>query len=355
METLERRESDRLPRDYWAAREVTERLCAHMGLADEEALLTRLGADLRYYRGPAALGAEGKAGEEGLHTDQWGVRRRTVAVERGGYRWAYRHAEASPLAQARTVSDIEGYAGWPDPARWDFSGAAEACRRHRGYAVVFAGDRLDRTAQLKPAMYLRGVEQILMDIAAAPRMAQAVFDRVAEYFLEYNRRVFEAAGDHIDIFMMGDDFGTQAGPLVGVDTWRRFFKRNFRRFTDLAHAHGIRVMHHTCGGVAPLIPEFIEGGLDILQSLQPRAAGMEPEGLKRRFGAHLAFHGGIDIQELLPRGTREDIRRDVARRARVLGQGGGYILCTAHNLLPDTPTENILALFEAYEEFGARA
>ena len=152
--------------------------------------------------------------------------------------------------------------------------------------------------------------------------------------------------------MMGDDFGTQNGPIVSVPMWRRFFKRRFRDFIDLAHRFGIKVMHHTCGSVQALIPEFIDCGLDILQSLQPRAAGMDLGELKREFGKDIALHGSIDIQQTLPRGTPEDVRREVKARMDAGKPGGGFIICTAHNIQPDTPVENVIALFDAYREFG---
>jgi uroporphyrinogen decarboxylase len=120
----------------------------------------------------------------------------------------------------------------------------------------------------------------------------------------------------------------------------------------LAHRYGMKVMHHTCGAVRELIPEFIECGLDILQSLQPRAAGMNLAELKREFGRHICFHGSMDIQQTLPHGTPSDVR-DMALRQMEAGKpGGGFIISTAHNIPPETPTENVIALFEAYKEFG---
>jgi uroporphyrinogen decarboxylase len=165
--------------------------------------------------------------------------------------------------------------------------------------------------------------------------------------------VFEAARGAIDIFFMGDDMGAQTGLMLSPRLYRRFFKENLRRFIDLAHRHGLKTMYHTCGNVTALIPDFIDCGLDILQSLQP--AAMDLALLKREYGAHLAFQGGLDIQQTLPHGTPSDVRAEVRARAQTLGPGGGYIFGTAHNLLPDVPTENAVALFEAYLEEGRHA
>jgi uroporphyrinogen decarboxylase len=109
-------------------------------------------------------------------------------------------------------------------------------------------------------------------------------------------------------------------------------------------------MHHTCGGVRPLIPLFIDAGLDILQSLQPRAAGMDLAELKRDFRRDLAFHGSVDIQQTLPFSTPEDVRTEVKQRLRAGKPGGGFIICSAHNIQVDTPLDNVLALVEAYQE-----
>jgi uroporphyrinogen decarboxylase len=140
---------------------------------------------------------------------------------------------------------------------------------------------------------------------------------------------------------------------MSAKMWERYFEKGFRRFIELAHRYGLKVMHHTCGAVEPLIPKFIDAGLDILQSLQPRAQGMDLETLKQKYGRHLALHGSIDIQQTLPYGTPADVRREVEARMSAGKPGGGFIICTAHNLQRDVPIENIVALLEAYHEFGA--
>jgi uroporphyrinogen decarboxylase len=134
--------------------------------------------------------------------------------------------------------------------------------------------------------------------------------------------------------------------------WERFFEPGFRAFIQLAHKYGIKVMHHTCGSVVKLIPKFIDAGLDILQSIQPRAAGMDLKKLKKEYGKDLVFHGSIDIQQTMPYGTPQDVRREVQQRMETGKPGGGFIICTAHNLQRDVPVENIAALLDAYHEFG---
>lgn len=352
MAAINHQEPDRVPIDLWAASEVREDLAAYFG-CDYDTLLELLGVDFRVVRGPSYVGLEMHSYPDGTFGDLWGVRRKLVTYGEGQRKGTYKEVARSPLAQMDTVGEIDAYEGWPSPDWWDYSNIAEQCRQHKGKCIVFAGDRLDRTAQLKTAMYLRGVEQIMMDLALSPELVECMLAHITAYYLEYNERVFQAAEDEIDVFMMGDDFGIQTGPMMGVEMWERFFEPGFRAYIQLAHKYGVKVMHHTCGSVEQLIPKFIDAGLDILQSLQPRAAGMDLQKLKKEFGKDLVFHGSVDIQNTMPYGSPQDVRREVEQRMAVGKPGGGFIVCTAHNLQRDVPMENIAALLEAYHELGS--
>lgn len=349
------READRAPIDFWATEEVFTRLQAELKLSDREGLLRHFGVDLRYFRGPTPP-SRTEPGE--ITVDHWGVKRegRTVTGRRRDgqcYTWHYHHLAQAPLAGARSVADIEKHA-WPDPSGWDYSGVKATCQaiRDSGCAVVFGGDRLDRTAQLKAAMYLRGTEEFMADLALEPAVAECLLQHIAAYYLEYNRRVFEAAGGLIDVFFMGDDLGTQQSLWVSAEMYRKFFFDRFAAFNAQAHRYGARTMFHTCGRVTPLVGLLVDAGLDILQSLQPEAIGEEIALMKREFGRRLCFQGGIDIQHVLPSGSPGDVAEHVRDRAAILAPGGGYIFGTAHNILPDTPTENILAMVGAYHKYG---
>ncbi|MFB3895189.1 MAG: uroporphyrinogen decarboxylase family protein [bacterium] len=345
--------TDRLTWDYWADPAVTTRLLTHFGFQDPEQLYQHFDIDFRYNYGPSYAGQELKKQPDGSVSDLWGVPRKTITVESAlGAKWEYKHVVHSPLESATIVQEIDQYPNWPSPDWWDYSNLAADCAKYQTYCLVNAGDRLDRTAQLKPMMYLRGMEQTYMDLVLNPEIVEAIITHIREYFLEYNRRVFEAAQGGIDIFMMGDDFGTQTGLMMDINMWRKYFKPGLKSYIDLAHRYGIKVMHHTCGSVRDLIPDFIDCGLDILQSIQPRATGMELAELKKEYGRDICFHGGIDIQQTVPYGTAADIRQEVKQQIEAGKENGGYILSTAHNIPPDTPTENIITLFEAYREFG---
>jgi uroporphyrinogen decarboxylase len=352
LAAINHQETDRVPIDFWAVNEIIEKLIDYYKLQDEETLLQLIGIDVRVIRGPSYVGLEMRTNPDGTVEDLWGVRRRRITFGEEDKKGSYLELAYSPLAKAKNSRDIDRYSNWPSPEWWDYSRISEECAQYANYAVIFSGDRLDRTAQLKTSMYLRGVEQIMLDLIEKPAIVECMLEHINTYYLEYNRRVFEAAGRKIDIFMMGDDFGTQKGPMISLPMWQRFFGKGFRDYIALAHQYGIKVMHHTCGGVRPLIPLFIDAGLDILQSLQPRAVGMDLAGLKRDFGNNLAFHGSIDIQKTLPFGTPRDVIAETKHKLEVGKPGGGFIVCTAHNIQVDVPLENVLALIAGYQIYS---
>ncbi len=354
---LKHEEPDRAPVDFWAAREVKQRLVEHYAARDIEDVLDRFGVDFRYIAGPPYVGPELATRPDGGREDHFGVPRRTVSYGSGLEAGTYEEVSEYPLAAAESVDEVMSYAKWPDPDWFDYAAASEQARRAResGKVVAFMGDRLNRCAQLKPGMYLRGVEQILMDVFLNPEIAAAVFKRIADFYVQYARRTLGAAGGNIDLLFTGDDFGMQENLLLPPEKWREFLRDGFKRFIDVGHEFGCRVAHHTCGYVTPLIPDFIDCGLDILNPLQPEVPRLDMAAVKREFGERISFHGGISIQQTMPRGTPEEVRNEVKQRFETLAPGGGYIFCTAHNIQADTPLENIAALFDAYREFGAYA
>lgn len=351
---LAHKEPDRVPIDYWATPETNRKLLQRFGLQTQEQLLAHLDVDFRYIDGPVYVGPEPVVHADGAVEDPWGVPRVRVQVGSGDKVSSYQEAVRFPLAEATSVEDIHRYPKWPDPSWFDYESVRDqvAAARRTGKVVVFMGDRLNRCAQLKPAMYVRGVEQILLDLRLNPDIAACVFKHIADFYLEYARRTFEAADGGIDIFMTGDDFGTQHGLFMSPECWREFLRPGFAAFIALAKDYACRVAHHSCGSIKPIIPDLIECGLDILNPIQPEASEMEAADLKRLFGERLCFHGSISIQRTLPFGTPDDVADEVRRRVEALASGGGFIFCTAHNIQADTPVENAVALFEAYRRYG---
>jgi len=361
METRERvslalghKEPDRVPIDYWAMKEITEKLLKRYRFTTLEELLVHFDIDFRYIEGPGYIGPEPEVHDDGSIEDHWGVPRLRVEFGEDNKQGEYREVLDFPLEKASSLEEVREYPKWPNIEWFDFDCVREQAleARKTGKVVMFMGDRKNRCAQLKPAMYIRGVEQILLDLVLNPEIAEYIFRRVADFYLEYSRRTFEAAGDALDIMFLGDDFGTQNGMFMSLDMWQRFLRPGFKAFIDLAKRYGYTVAHHSCGSIKPLIPDLIECGLDILNSVQPDTYDMDHAELKRLYGNDICFHGSVSIQRNLPFGTPEDVRNEVRKRFETLGPGGGFIFCTAHNIQADTPLENIEALFEAYHEFG---
>jgi len=347
---------DRVPIDFWASRGCRARLQSATG-HDWDTFLDAQDVDIRYIEGPRYVGPPLAYDADGVGEDIWGVRRKTVQVGSNGGAEHYKEVVFSPLAAAQSREAVETYGHWPAPDWFDYSEIAAQCEaiRARGRIAAFMGDRLNRIAQLKPAMYLRGTEQIFLDLALNPELAHALFARIRAFYLEYARRVFEAACGKLDLVVTGDDFGAQTGPLLSPRMWEEFLGEGFAAYIALAHEHDLPVMHHTCGSVRKLLPCLLDRGLDILQSLQPEAAAMDAGELKHEYGGALAFQGGISIQRTLPFGTPTDVREEVRDTLAALMPGGGYIACTAHNIQADTPPENVNALLAAYREFGRYA
>lgn len=346
---------DRVPIDYWGTKEINAKLRKHFGISTQDELLSHLSVDFRYIEGPKYIGPELTVRSDGSKEDHFGVPRKPVQYGTGRNTGTYSEVAEYPLEKAKSIDEIESYTKWPQADWFDYECIRHQAKQARetGKVVVFMGDRLNRCAQLKPGMYVRGVEQIFIDTFAEPEIAKAIFRRITDFYTEYLRRTLEAAEGNIDIVFTGDDFGTQENMFIPIEVWRDQLKDGFKRFIDIGHEFECKVAHHTCGCVAPLMQDFIECGLDIVNPMQPDVAGMDYEKIKRDFGEKISFHGGISIQKTMPHGTPQDVRDEVKDRVEKLAKGGGYIFCTAHNLQIDTPIENIEALFSAYREFGA--
>ncbi len=194
---------------------------------------------------------------------------------------------------------------------------------------------------------LRGFDESLMDAAANEGFYLEMIDRLAEHHMAIVERLLEFP---IDGIMFCDDWGYQQGVLLGPGRWRRLLKPYYARMYARVHEAGKYTLSHCCGGVREIIPDLIEIGLDVLQSVQPEPPGMDPYQLKRDFGDQITFWGGLGSQSTIPFGTPDEIRSEIARLCREMGRGGGYILTPAKPLQPGTPIENAAAVVEAFLE-----
>ncbi len=344
---LEGRAPDKVPCDYWGTAEVTRRLLQDLRCSSEPELWRKLGIDKCVFLAPK----HPRAREDTWHIPSlfsvWGVETALVPYMDG--LGVYEEAVNPPLAGARSVKEIEAYA-WPDPAEWDTRGLCEACLEYPGYPIV--------GASYEPFyLYcrLRGMEQALEDLVADTAIAGAMMERIFEVHAGIVSRVLADAAGLVDFVYVAEDLGSQESLLMSPKVFRRMIKPWLAKMIDLVRRHGVRVFHHDDGAIRPVIPDLIEIGIDVLNPIQWRCRGMEREALARDFGRSLVFHGGMDNQHTLPFGTPAQVREQVRENLEIFQDCKGYIVSPCHNIQANTPTANIVALYEAVAEFGGRA
>lgn len=343
MLAVNRQAADRTPADYKAEPEVNQRMMESLQVSSYDELLETLEIDIRRLD-PEYVGEPFKTFGDGVFEDYWGIRSKHLPASRGSYDM---HVH-NPVWDAESVGDLAKHR-WPTPDIFDYSVMAEQCRRYEGRAIMYEGADLFT----RPCI-LRNMENVIMDMVMRPEMAHYLFDRFTEFYCEDVRRAAEATDGGFDIYCEWSDYGTQRALLVSRVMWLEFMRPYLKRLIDVVHSVGAKFMLHSCGAVRELIPDFIELGADILDPIQVAAEGMDPAGLKNDFGDSISFHGGVCTQTTLPFGTPDDVREAVRHRVRTLGAGGGYIIASSHDISADTPTENILAMYEpALREIGS--
>ena len=341
------RQPDRVPIDYEANGAIDARLKAHFALAadDHEGLRLRLGVDFRgvgpLYTGPKL---HPDIPERGIWVDYWGIRRRWVEHETGGY-WDYCEW---PLEHAGE----EQVAVWPmpDPDEFDYSQLAAECRRH-GQFAVFAGNPGMGDIINSNGM-LRTMEQTLVDLITDDPAGLLLARRRTEINLAILRRTLQAAEGGIDFLWMGEDLGTQIAPIISMELYRRHIRPLHQQFVDVAGEFGIPVMIHTCGSSSWAYEDFIEMGIKAVDTLQPEAANMSPRHLKETFGGRLAFHGCISTAGPVASGTAEETAHYCEATLEIMMPGGGYCFAPTHALQDNSPTENVLAMYATAHRCG---
>ncbi|RPJ03276.1 MAG: hypothetical protein EHM31_01335 [Candidatus Aminicenantes bacterium] len=336
---------DRVPAWLGASPEWKALAKARAGLKTDEALALFVGDDFRRVHAKYAGPAEFSPDRALVHPEA--TARTPFGVERTGY--GYGQPVEHPLAHARTVADIESFP-WPDPAWMDVSRIRDEALSWGGRFAILGGDW---SPFYHDAIDLLGMETFMVMLVENPAVVDDLLRHIVDYYFRTSLRIFEAAADAMDIFFIGNDFGTQTGPIVGQALFRRFFEPHLARLAALGHDFGLKVMLHCCGGFFPLIPAMIEAGIDAVQALQPDARDMAPAKLKAAFGGRIVFNGSIDTHHWLIEGTPELVRTKTRETLAVMMPGGGYIASPSHDyLLPETKVENVFALYEAVREFG---
>jgi len=374
LAAIEHKESDRVPISFGGTDTTGilecppdgknyTRLCKYLGIEEyekpnigyafnvvdniDERILEKFGSDFRRIKpNPPEVKIE-PDGTKTVLGVYCGMR-----VKKMGY---YDDVFEFPLRNCESKKDIEQYPLWPTSD--DFNKLAKGkkeeaknLRENTNYAIV-----ADTYLAFPFLMYplLAGYEKWFIDMKLNPKFYFALADKLFEVGLGIVEKFIGAVGNYIDIVCTYDDMGNQEGLLCSRKDYVKFIKPYEKQMIEYIKKYtNAKIYRHSCGSVYEIIPDFIEIGVEILNPVQPLAKNMEPWRLKREFGKYLTFMGGIDTQKLLPYGTPEEIKEGVKKIIEIYAPGGGYILGPSHNIEPDTPPENIVAMYEAAQKFG---
>jgi uroporphyrinogen decarboxylase len=330
-------EPDRVPCWFGTSPEFWEKAKGALSL-DDEGLRLRLRDDfcrvMSRYAGPVERLNPGAVYVTPFGSERFGV----------GYGQPTEH----PLAEAN-LKELHDYA-WPDPEWIDVSHIRDEAARHSADFAILGGEW---APFWHDAIDLIGMENLYYKMYDDPEFVDALMTHIVDYYFDGSVRTFDSAADLIDIFFIGNDFGSQTGPLVGEELFRRFLLPHLKRLIDLGHDYDLPSMMHCCGGFKPLIPSMIEVGLDGLHALQPTCHDMDLPILKEEFGDRIVLNGGVDSHHVLIEGTVDLVRQKTREAIDTMKPGGGCILSPSHDyVLEETPLKNVLAMYDTIYEYG---
>jgi uroporphyrinogen decarboxylase len=346
-------------RDSSIVLEGYERLKRHFGIASksviwsrmlgavrvDEAILRELCIDTRGIGlGTSTVQGDTETGENS-YRDYWGIER--VKLEDSYYYDIGR----SPLSGDITRSDILKYQ-WPDPDDVEFYRdlipQVRWFRENTDCAVVFSVP----SAFVHVSQYIRGFEDWYCYFEVGTELLELLFDCILDINIRITEKALKEIGQEVDVVACADDLGTQRGLQISREHYKKYIKpRHARYFQQIHDMSSAKLLFHSCGSIADILEDLIEIGVDAVNPVQVSAAGMDPAGLKKEYGGRLAFWGAIDSQRVLPTGSISDVKKSVEETIEHLGEGGGYILSAVHNIQPDVPLGNILAMFGHAREY----
>jgi len=257
-----------------------------------------------------------------------------------------------PLA-GKNIEELRDYE-WPDPAKtMNLSGVREKAKNLKeSNEYLLVGDMID-TGIFEPCWYLRGFENFLVDLLTDVDFVTTLLEGMYNYQLKKYSLFLQEVGEFLDVIFVGDDLATAESVIMSPKTYREIIKpyhqeyfKNLKKMAPQA-----QLLYHSCGSIFSFIPDLIEVGVDILNPVQVSAQNMNTKTLKEKFGEELSFWGAIDTTRVLPQGTEEEVKREVRKRIDDLGPEG-YVLTSVHDIQPDVPPENIVAMFEEAKKYG---
>ena len=365
LKILDHHEADRVPvimcgNHAGISKIAYDNLCRHLGILDasptlvdrvqqivepDEHVLKKLGVDFRFIYAKAPRDSRQIEYPDDSFRDEWGIRFRRPP---GGY-W-YDMVD-HPLQEAN-LEDLENYK-WPDPmdaGRFeDLEKEAKKLYEETDYALAtsLVGSIYEQS------WYLRSYQEFTFDLYRNPAFAEKLMDKILEFHMAFFDRFLEAVGPYVQIVFVGDDLAEQKGPAIRPAVYRSLIKPRHRKLYQFIKSKAdVKLCYHSCGSVIPFIDDLVEMGVDILTPVQVSAANMDTKRLKNDFGDRISFLGGIDTQRVMPFGTVDEVGAEVKRRIEDLALGGGYIIGAVHNIQPEVPPENILAMFNAARKYG---
>ena len=307
-------------------------------VADEEALRDHFQLDIRKTTYNGLFPVE-KGRTIWDTSDEWDA---GYNVRAGGF----------PLAEARTIADVERHR-WPRPEDVDYH---ELGMRHERMDPRFCTIlSLGWQPLFCTLLDLFGMERAMLMMYQDPGLIEAAIAHIETFLLPEMRMAMERCAGMAQFYWCGDDFSTQRGIMISPDAWRRFLKPAYRKMFELIKSFGLKVWFHSCGTFRPVLPDLVDLGMDVWETVQVHLEGNDPRELKREFGRHITFFGAISCQTTLPFGSPEDVRREVRERVKVLGRGGGYICGPDHSIQKNMPAANLAALFDEARTIGTQA
>jgi uroporphyrinogen decarboxylase len=348
MTAVNHRVPDRVPITFDAQPEVYDSLYRHFGIDSRAELWDALHVDT-WLEGPIIKDPRQRKLPDGLFQNRWGYRTKMQPYQAGEKSGYYEEMVYHPLAGIQTAAELEKH-DWPDPELQDFYHLNDLRVSQPDRAIIA---HITHGSYFN-ATFLRGMEQFLVDLVINESLAAALIEKASVYLFASLDRLLEQAPLGFDIFYLADDYCMASGPLFSPELFKRLIKPYLRQVADNLHSHDKKFLLHVCGSVRLLLPEIIDSGVDMLEPVQWRAAGMDLRKLKSEFGKDLCFYGSVDLLQTLNKGTVEDVRQEVRENMKILGEGGGFIIGPGHTYIQiDSPLENILAMYEtAYHEGG---
>jgi uroporphyrinogen decarboxylase len=336
LAAINHRQADRIPLDYWGVPEITEKLMQHFGVKTFPEFADALDIDM-------VMTVEPRLIAERINT--WNIRMKKVPIGHGAY---YEEPEALPLAGYEDIGEIEKNYVFPDADMFDYNIIREQCRAYEGFAITGGYISLTYFYEM-----IRGTEQMLIDLIAFPEIAEYIFAKLQNFAYNQTKRILEAGEGKIHLSQVTDDFGTQNSLISSPGMLDRYLGKYYDKNIALVQSFGAKVFHHDDGAMTPMLPWLANKGIDVLNPLQWHLPGWDLPRIKAEYGEKICFHGGVDNQQVLPFGSKQDVINEVEACMNALYRDKtGYILGPCHNVQSITPIENIITMYEHAKKYS---